>query len=55
MTQTNDVCFFPHLCMEESQTFGRVQRDQHFHQELFMFCLQWQRKAIDDAVNGARA
>lgn len=39
-----------YLCMEERQGFGRVHRNEHLRQELLVFCLQRQRKSIDDAV-----
>jgi len=35
--------------MVERQTFDFVQRQQNFNQKLFMFRLQWQGKAVNDA------
>lgn len=34
--------------MKQSQAFCSVHRDKNLHQELLMFCFQWQCKAIDD-------
>lgn len=41
-----------HLCVEERQTPDGVEGDQHFHQELFMFCLQRQSETIDYTGGG---
>lgn len=38
------------LGMVHGQRFHFVQRQQYFQQELLVFVLQWQRKAIDDAA-----
>lgn len=40
------------LWMIQTQTFGLMQRDKNFDQELFVFLFQGQSKAIDYAVAG---
>lgn len=40
-----------YLCVEHGQGFGRVQRDEHLHEELLVLGLQGQREAVDDTDN----
>lgn len=40
--------------MEERQAPHSVQRQQHFHKELFVLSFERKRKTIDDAVNQRR-
>lgn len=44
-----------HLCVEERQAPDGVEGDQHFHQELFMFCFQRQSETVDYTGGGDAA
>lgn len=37
-----------YLCVEQSQSFSRVQRDEHLHQELLVLGFQRQREPVND-------
>lgn len=39
-----------YLCVEQRESFGSVQGNEDLHEELLVFSLQRQSKAIDDTA-----
>lgn len=50
MCTSYQTAYCLYLGMKERQALHCVQRQQHFHQELFVLSFERKRKTIDDAV-----